>query len=533
MLETRNGLISLSELEQFLTQSLSHHNVGVVPRKISCLVRENNLMIMLHYEQTAMPYPRKLFGVVKEHLAQLLVSSEYQVLLYLVVQDQYQTNLLPSSVKVASPPPQTLPTTPSPQLISTQSIKSLRFPKFPKFALGGLGIVTAIFFGYLAQRHCLFSNSCALIPQANRLAKQAELIINYTPTDLSKALLELNNAQQLLQSIPSVSPHYREAQHLSQNYQQQSQAIENLLQADRIKTEALSLTQLPLNIETAQEIESLWNGAITLLANIPSDSNLTELAQARLAEFNAEKQTITSLKTAQEAAEIAKVRESVAQSLENWQLVAATWRTALERLASIPKDSKIAHEPEINQLATIYQSRLTQTLDRVQQETIATQFLQQAQEQAKLAQNNLDNKNWQTSVSYWRQAVEILNQIPQESSLFADAQILMDNYQQSLQQAQSQQAIALNLEQICSANIRICNYQIDSGVIKVELTPTYQEQLQQVALATSVQPNAPAEMELRQHLSGLEAVFQSISSNTGLPVEIYNAQQVLIVTYLP
>jgi hypothetical protein len=70
-------------------------------------------------------------------------------------------------------------------------------------------------------------------------------------------------------------------------------------------------------------------------------------------------------------------------------------------------------------------------------------------------------------------------------------------------------------------------------VIKVELTPIYQERLRQVALATTAQGNAPAQMELRQHLSGLEIVFQSISNNTGIPVEIYDAQQVLIVTYLP
>jgi len=57
--------------------------------------------------------------------------------------------------------------------------------------------------------------------------------------------------------------------------------------------------------------------------------------------------------------------------------------------------------------------------------------------------------------------------------------------------------------------------------------------LHQVALATTAQSNAPAQMELRQHLSGLETVFQSISNNTGIPVEIYDAQQVLIVTYLP
>lgn len=529
MLETRNGLVSPQELEQLLQKSLAPHNVGIVPCRITCLLRDNNLMILLHYQQTAMPYPRKLFAVVKDNLDQLLISPGYQVLMYLVVQDKYDTNFLSSPARVKLPTPQILPATP-PVTLPTQA----RHPfKFPKFALAGVGVVAAIFLGYLTQRHCLLGNSCALIPQANNLAKQAKLIVDYTPTDLTKAVTELNNAQNLLQSIPSFSPHYPEAQNIVKNYQQQAQFLENILKADSITTKALSLNQLPVSIEQSQQIESLWLEAKAILETIPSEGNLANLVQPRLEEINREKTAITSLKNAQEAEQLAKVRESVARTLENWQLVSATWRTALSRLASIPPDSKIANEVEIRQLTAIYESRLAQTNQRVEQETTTANLYQQAKNQAKLAQTSSNNQEWQIAVNYWRQALEIIAQIPQESSLFADAQTLTSNYQQSLQQAQSQQAVALNLDQICNMNLKICNYQIASSVIKVELTPIYQERLRKVVLATTAQGNAQAQMELRQHLSGLEIVFQSISNNTGIPVEIYDAQQVLIATYLP
>jgi hypothetical protein len=531
MLETRNGLVSTQELEQLLQQSLIPHNVGIVPRKITCLLRDHNLMILLHYQQPAMPYPRKLFAVLKDNLDKLLISPEYQVLMYLVVQDKYNNLLASTTPPVALPTtPQILLQTPAPVTLPTQ----VHHPfKLPKFALAGVGVVAAIFLVYLTGRHCLLGNNCALIPQANNLAKQAQLIVDYTPTDLTKAVTELNNAQNLLESIPSFSPHYPEAQNLVKNYQQQAQTIENILKAESITTKALSLTQLPVSIEEYQQIESLWLEAKAILETIPSQGSLANLVQPRLDEINREKTAITSLKTAQEAEQLAKVRESVARSLENWQLVLGTWRTALLRLESIPPDSKIANEVEIRQLTAIYESRLAQTNQIVQQETITASLYQQAQNQAKLAQTSINNQQWQAAVNYWRQALEIITQIPAESSMFADAQTLTSDYQQSLQQAQSQQAVALNLDQICSINIKICNYKIATSVIKVELTPIYQEQLHQVALATTAQSNAPAQMELRQHLSGLETVFQSISNNTGIPVEIYDAQQVLIVTYLP
>ena len=447
MLETRNGLVSPQELEQLLQKSLAPHNVGIVPRRITCLLRDNNLMILLHYHQPAMPYPRKLFAVLKDNLDQLSISPHYQVLMYLVVQDKYNSNFL------ASPAPVVLPTQ---QILPASLPTQVHHPfKFPKFVLAGVGVVAAIFLGYLTQRHCLLGNSCALIPQANNLAKQAKLIVDYTPTDLTKAVTELNNAQNLLQSIPSFSPHYPEAQNLVKNYQQQAQFIENILKAESITTEALSLTQLPVSIEQSQQIESLWLEAKAILETIPSEGNLANLVQPRLEEINREKAAITSLKTAQEAEQLAKVRESVARTLENWQLVSATWRTALSRLASIPPDSKIANEVEIRQLTAIYESRLAQTNQRVQQETTAANLYQQGENQAKLAQTSINNQEWQTAVNYWRQALEIIAQIPQESSLFADAQTLTSNYQQFLQQAQSQQAVALNLDQICNINIKV------------------------------------------------------------------------------
>ena len=106
MLETRNGLVSPQELEQLLQKSLAPHNVGIVPSRITCLLRDNNLMILLHYQQPAMPYPRKLFAVVKDNLDQLLISPGYQVLMYLVVQDKYDTNFLSSPARVILPTPQ-------------------------------------------------------------------------------------------------------------------------------------------------------------------------------------------------------------------------------------------------------------------------------------------------------------------------------------------------------------------------------------------------------------------------------------------
>lgn len=528
MLETQNGSISLKELENLLEHRLSVNSIGIVPQKISCLVKEGNVMILLHYQQPAMPYPRKVFAVVKNSLDELLISSEYQILTYLVVQGKYQSSWQPHLPKLASTSVPLLPSSTAPESVIKEPIKL----KLPKLLLAGIGIVTAMGLGYLANRHCLFNN-CALIPQANQLARQAELIIEHTPEDLAIADQQLVQAQQLLNKIPSWSPHYREADNLAQSYQKRAQNLENFQQALTLREQALSLSDLPLTIPKCEEIESLWIEAIALMESIDSTDKLYELAQEKLPQFNLEKQAITSLKTAQEAAQLGKVRESVARSLENWQLVEATWRTALERLAQISPDSQIANQATIEQLSSIYQSRLDQAMETREQEALAFQLYEQGQAKAKLAQTQAENKQWQASVYHWREALQTLQQIPSPSFVFPEAENLVNQYQNSLQQAETKLSVALNLERICTADIKICNYNIDNNLIKIVLTPVYQQQLWQVSLAANSQSNAPAQMELRQHLSGLDSLFQNISNNTGVPVEVYDSQQVLIVSYLP
>ncbi|ELR99662.1 hypothetical protein [Gloeocapsa sp. PCC 73106] len=519
MLETQNGSISLKELEYLLQERLCAPSVGVVPQKISCLLKDHHVMILLHYQQPAMPYPRKVFAVIEEMLNQLQIAQKYQILTYLVVQGKYQSKTRLTSIPVPLLPAKTHPKEQTPQ-------------KFPKLLLTSVGIISTIFLSYLANRYCLFNN-CALIPQANQLANQAKLMIEETPKDLAPAYQNLTQSHQLLNQIPSWSPHYREAHSLALDYQQKAQNLDNFQKALTIKDQALSLTKLPLTIPDYAKIESLWAEAIALLEHIPSEDQLYPPAQLELAQINLEKQAITSLKTAQEASQLGKARESVARSLQNWQLVAATWRTALARLSQIPQHSQIAKQAEIKQLSTIYQSRLTQAQQRSEQEALALKLYQQGQQQAKLAQNLAASKQWQTSVYHWREALNILSKISPESHIFTEAKNSVKYSQNSLSEAEAKLTLLFNLEQICTADIRICDYDVSSEIIKVQLTPIYQQQLLQVSLATNAQTNLPAQMELRQHLSGLDNIFQSISNSSGIPLEVYDSQQILIVSYLP
>lgn len=529
MLKTQTGLITPTELENLIQTRLTLEPAAIVPQRVNCVVKEHNLLVFLHYQQPKMPYPRRVFGLLQEIAQEVQLSGEYQILMYIVVEGQYQTNLtLPEANQPQQPKPLSLnagveaKSSPHRRTISSKG----------KVAIAVGGLIALILGVYEANRRCVFS-TCALIPQANQLAEKAALIVEYTPENLDKAQSQLQQSQKLLQSIPAWSPHYREAQILHQNYQAEADDLDKLTQATAMSEQAISLTLPPLSPEECQEIESLWQQAFDLLQEIPPTSAVYKLAQDHLPEIREAKTAITSLKTAQSAAELGKVRETVARSLANWQLVAATWRTAMERLDGIPPTSFLVQTSQVKQLKALYNSRLEQANQRIETEKLANQILERGKQQATMAANQTKSKQWQGATASWRQALATLAEIPDHTHAATTASNLAASYQKSLEDTQAKLKIVANLEQVCNSYIRFCDFNIGSEQITVQLTPAYQQQVWQMSSQNLGYQNAAIQTQLANHLNGLKTVLQSISDDTGLPLELYNAQKVLMASYLP
>jgi hypothetical protein len=158
-----------------------------------------------------------------------------------------------------------------------------------------------------------------------------------------------------------------------------------------------------------------------------------------------ERQAQGYINAAKEAALIAEARQGVAQSLPHWQLVYATWQTALNRLKQIPQGTT-AYE-EAQQLSAFYLPKMASARDRKTQEQFAANAYNQGLRLAQLAKNSQANNQWSVALTHWRNALSYINQVPRDTFYYGKAQSLVAPYTAALKQAQGQLQLAVKLQQ--------------------------------------------------------------------------------------
>ncbi len=357
--------------------------------------------------------------------------------------------------------------------------------------------------------------------------------------DLLQIRQTLGQTYQLLGKVPPWSAKHEQAQALLRANQLQTQEVERLLAAEQSARQAQEKVQsLPQSATVWQEVRSLWQRAIGQLEAISAERPSYDLAQKRLVSYREgltvasqllhEEQTAQSkIKTAQSAAQKAEARQGLAQTLENWQLVQATWQVAVNHLVQIPSTTT-AHA-EAQTLLTQYNAKLAEVRDRVSREQAAQTAYAQANQLAKAAQTYEQQNQWSQAVTTWRKALQNARQVPQNTPQFEAAQALVEPYTQALAAAESQLRVAVklqtaqeNLNRVCQGTPKTCSFLVTQEVIRVQFSPLY-EQAMRNAFAAGQAGNSGAVGGALNHIDGLRTALQAIANHSGIPVETYSA----------
>ena len=166
--------------------------------------------------------------------------------------------------------------------------------------------------------------------------------------------------------------------------------------------------------------------------------------------------------------------------------------------------------------------------------------MQQAIQEAKIAEKSERSNQWSLAVSHWKNALAYLKQIPENSLQSVKAKSLLIQYNLSFNKAQENfkianrlQFIKNNLEKTCSQEKKACNYSIDKNMIKVNLTSSYLQQIWDLSIQAKLNANIKEQAEILNHLARLEQSFQIISNQAKIPLAVYNSKGNLMTTYRP
>lgn len=393
---------------------------------------------------------------------------------------------------------------------------------------------------YPLSRPCVLG-TCKEMKTAKQLSAEAAKTLDQAKsvTAPAQAQNQLAQAQKLLKTIPFWSFYYHEAQELLGTYQTQSERLDDVIEIQKKATKAAQRSQNPPHsVKIWQEVQVLWREAIAQIEQLPEDSQLYPWRERKLKEYRANLAAInkrvkseqlaeSKLRAAKGAAQIAQARQGVAQSLESWQQVYATWQTAIQALQQVPKGT-VAYQ-ETQPLLDSYRVQLAQAQERKTSEEISASSYNQALRYAGSAKIAEQRNQWSQAVAYWRQALANAQQVPNGTNYHNQALPLRESYSSALQEAQVklQVAVALqkaraDLRKTCSGKPKVCDYTVTNDMMTVYITPEYQKTVRQTAIAADRKKDNKSRRSVNNHIKTLQTALEAISNNANIPIQVYD-----------
>lgn len=559
MIKTTVGIeLDYSTLENILQERLNT-NAGVVsPLSVRCFERDNSLVIIIEHAEDVISHPRRIFRLIRNIIQEKKIVGE--VMMYLVVhgktKPEYfnQITLYSDTDKDKnvqkqendSPESENGKNAPNQFIVQKQKAQSSLLLIILASILGLAGISTLI---YGLSRPCVVG-SCTLLTETTELADKSLLLIseNKEYVSLIDIKKQLNQSIEQLNTIPVWSKYYNQAEDLINNYQIKINHIDKAIQAINLGTQAESITEnSSLSTKESQEVVNLLENSIRLLQEIPEDnndsyfSNKQQQYQEKLAsvntKINLEREATKYLLTAQDAAQLAQSRQTLAKDLANLKLVEATWKTAIERLEKVSIETSAYNQKK--QLLNIYIPKYSESQQKTREEEAAINWYNQARKQVKLAQDYKAQNQWSLAVSALKNSIESLGKISIKSFQYQEAVKLLNSSKQELVEAQAKLQTVLKIEQVkndlqntCIDSPKICIYSVNTNLIRVFLTNSYIEIIQQTSDPNLVN-NPLNNTQMINHISQVENNLKYISSKYGIPLEVYHPEGNLMMKYQP
>lgn len=422
----------------------------------------------------------------------------------------------------------------------------LSLPRWIWGAMAGLIAVGSA--GYMLSRPCVIG-SCPRLTQAETLNQEAvdSLAARPAPGDVIEAHQDMQRATQLLATIPAWSRHHNAAQMSLTRYEDETAAIEQVIEAQQSATEAAEKSQNPPHpMPRWIEIRLLWQRAIAQLQQLPPDRQIQGFATEKLREYEAnladiddriaaEQTAERNLSGALEAGQLAKHYTENAQSSPGWQIAYREWENAVNFLQRIPQGTQAYTEAA--PLLSDYRQHLQTARDRLQNEQQGDLAYSQAISAAQQARQYEQQSQWTLAVQQWRQALELAQQVPRDTTLATSAQALLDPYRNALAHATGQlreamalQSLSQDLDRICGSTSLVCHYSIAANQLRITVNPGYDRAIEQtMTYAQPQQPDATFDQPARQLLQQIA----TLGSNSQRNIELYDVQGALIARYVP
>jgi hypothetical protein len=243
-----------------------------------------------------------------------------------------------------------------------------------RLLLAGIGAVGLALGSYVLTQPCTIG-ACPQLQTAESLGNKSFTVVTQAPVapDLATAQQYLTGAIDLLDTVPIWSRHRDASSKLRQQYQQQSDVLKALMQADQLAIAATQASEAPvLNPQAWALIRDQWEAAIQQLESVPVASPFYASATAKLEGYRDQFALVQTRLQQEEAAgqrlteakqllKLAWERQQHAISRKRPDLaeaVVATWEAGIDRLQQVPPNTSAAFEAE--RLLAVYQPRVAQ-----------------------------------------------------------------------------------------------------------------------------------------------------------------------------
>ncbi|MGQ9871117.1 hypothetical protein [Leptodesmis sp.] len=409
----------------------------------------------------------------------------------------------------------------------------------PWLAAGG-GLVAAVLVGgslYALTRPCVWG-ICQPLQTAQILAQQSAQLLQGNPSEQAEQQTRqhLTEARRLVSEIPPWSRSYGEAQGVQQ-------LLDQILSAESKAEMATRKGQVTAqSVADWQAVESLWREAIAPLESVAQTSPLYPYAQQRLTAYRAnlkwieqrivaEQEARKRLLIAKQTVGLAEARQNTAKELQDWQIAQSTWLVTMNALQQIPEGT--TSYTEAQQLMQNYQPKLVAVRDRVTQEQLATKAYTQAVQSEQQAKAWQQKNQWSQAAASWQSVLNYAGQVPEETSVSSQAQTLAANAASALKQAQTVVKVRDDLDRICFASGKICDYTIQNDVIKVKFVSAYERRARTIGGISYFSRDYETMYKIDQHFASLAKALQTVSTNSGIPIQVYNSDNQVLGAFVP
>ncbi|MGP1382335.1 MAG: hypothetical protein ACTS2F_02190 [Thainema sp.] len=192
-----------------------------------------------------------------------------------------------------------------------------------------------------------------------------------------------------------------------------------------------------------------WQSALAQLAQVPSQTLAGRIAQQQLTAAQREWQDTVGLAASNQQAatqiqiardygiRAAQAGQNPPHSVEEWQRVENMWQDAIQHLDQVSPEDSVGYT-EAQHLRAEYRDNLAQIQVRRQQEAKAVETLQQAQRNIQTLQANSARYDRNRLISQIQGIINQLKQIENGTTAYRDAQVLLLQAQNKLDQLQAQ-----------------------------------------------------------------------------------------------